>query len=416
MNNTYYTQVLDEPFYLGNDEFLSVITNGKVRHENEQSRDFNKDAGARAGLLRINAKTNETQFVDFHSLSEQGDRYRGVVVVDGYAYVMRTQKEKVDSIVRVAKINLETNEVTMIEEKGVTIHGTVTPKTFCGHFNFGRPIAVGTKIIYPPLNSGMIIEFDTVENKFIVHEIDEDFASIHSVYVPELNQVVFYPYGKPSNKLVILDFDSRVIKTAFADTASAFYHVNTANGKAVGAPLIMDSSDKFYFWIYDGKTIQSVEYVPESTDDLGGQMGFKYGTMQNNKLLTHTCWDGSRDLVTVDLDNCSLEIFKTGKPLGAKPVFKDEAVYLFPSITSPSTKDIPSTVFKYSEGTLEGAFELPSNNITSGAINDVDNVSILAPYEFNLSGNKLAAPLSVIDLESKSSKLIDIDLSLEEYA
>ena len=43
MSNTYFTQVLDEPYHLGNGEFLSVITNGKARHEGEETRDFNKD-------------------------------------------------------------------------------------------------------------------------------------------------------------------------------------------------------------------------------------------------------------------------------------------------------------------------------------------------------------------------------------
>ena len=413
MSNTYFTQVLDEPFYIGGNEFLSVITNGKVRHENEQTRDVNIDAGARAGLLRVNADTNETVFVDFHEKSDQGDRYRGVVVVNNNAYVMRTQKDKVDSIVRVAKVNLETNEVTMLEEKGVTVHGTVTPKTFCGHFNFGRPIAVDNKIIYPPLNSGMIIEFITDENKFVIHEIDEDFASIHSVYVPELNQVVFFPYGSPSNKLVVLDLESKMVKTVFSETASAFYHVNTADGKAVGAPLIMDSSEKFYFWIYDGQSIKSLEYVPETTDDLGGQMGFKYGTMLDSKLMTHTCWSGSKDLVSVDLQKESLEIYKTGKDLGAKPVAKDGTMFLFPSVQGASESSISNTVYKFQNGSLEDAFSLTSTNVTSGSINDVEDVSILAPFRFELEDNKLTAPLSVVNLTNKSSKVIDINLVLE---
>ena len=147
---------------------MSVITNGKARHEGEETRDFNKDAGARAGLLRINA--DKTTFVDFFDKSDNGDRYRGVAVVGNTAYVMRTQKDKVDSIIRVAAVDLTTNEVTMIEEKGVNVHGSETPKTFCGHFNFGRPITVGTKIIYPPVMSGMIIVFDTVANTFTVLE------------------------------------------------------------------------------------------------------------------------------------------------------------------------------------------------------------------------------------------------------
>ena len=51
MSNVYYTNVLDDPYYIGNGTFLSVVTNGKVRVEGETDRDYNKDAGAKAGLL-----------------------------------------------------------------------------------------------------------------------------------------------------------------------------------------------------------------------------------------------------------------------------------------------------------------------------------------------------------------------------
>ena len=134
MSTTFFSQVLDDPYYVNSNEYLSVITSGKVRTEGEQARDINKDAAAKAGLLRVNTETNQTNFIDFHKYSEPGDRYRCVVVVDNIAYVMRTQKKHVDSIVRMAAVDLDTNEVTMIEEKAVSIHGTETPKTFCGHF------------------------------------------------------------------------------------------------------------------------------------------------------------------------------------------------------------------------------------------------------------------------------------------
>ena len=117
MSTTFFSQVLDDPYYVNSNEYLSVITSGKVRTEGEQHRDINKDAAAKAGLLRVNTETNQTEFIDFHKYSEPGDRYRCVEVVDNVAYVMRTQKKHVDSVVRMAAVNLDTNEVEMIEEK-----------------------------------------------------------------------------------------------------------------------------------------------------------------------------------------------------------------------------------------------------------------------------------------------------------
>ena len=410
---TYFTQVLDEPHYINNGEFLSVISNGKVRQDGELTRDFNKDAGARPGLLRVNANEGTTTFVDFYEHSEPGDKYRGVAVVGNTAYVMRTQKDKVDSIVRVASVNLDTYEVTMIQEKGVTVHGSETPKTFCGHFNFGRPITVDNKIIYPPINSGMVVVFDAVDKTFTVHETDEKFASIHRVYVKDLNEVVFFPYGKTTNTLLTLNLETNSLTSHIAPTNGAFYHVNTNGSKAVGAPLIMDESDKMYFWIYDGTEVKSVEYIPESNDDMGGNMGFKYGTIHGNTLVTHTCWDGSQDLVYVNLDNATLETLKTNHSLGTKPVINEGIVYLFPSIQNPSTTNAPSKVFKVLDKSIEEAFDIGTSNITSGAINDVEHISVLAPYKFNLQDDKLNGELAIVNLTSKNSKLLSVDLSLE---
>jgi hypothetical protein len=390
-----------------------VITNGKVRHEGEESRDFNKDAGARAGLLRVNA--DKTTFVDFFDKSENGDRYRGIAVVGNTAYVMRTQKDKVDSTIRVAAIDLTTNEVTMIEEKGVTVHGSETPKTFCGHFNFGRPITVGTKIVYPPIMSGMIIVFDTVTNTFTVHETEEKFASIHSVYVEELNEVVFFPYGKTTNKLLTLDMETNTITAHEAPTNSAFYHVNTNGSKAIGAPLIMDGTTEFNFWIYDGETVQSVAYDSSSTDDMGGQMGFKYGTMNGNTLLTHTCWEGCKEFVSLNLDTLAIDNFETNESLGSKPVINAGDVYLFPSIQNPSMINPTTKVFKVEGQSLTEIMDLGTANITSGSINDTDSVTMLAPYKFDFSDAGLGSDMAIVDLNSKTSKLIPVNLSLEIY-
>jgi len=329
---------------------------------------------------------------------------------------MRTQKDKVDSIIRVAAVNLDTNEVTMIEEKGVTVHGSETPKTFCGHFNFGRPITVGTKIVYPPIMSGMIIVFDTVANTFTVHETEEKFASIHSVYVEDLNEVVFFPYGKTTNKLLTLDMETNTITAHEAPTNGAFYHVNTNGTKAVGAPLIMDGTTEFNFWVYDGDTVQSVAYDSSSTDDMGGQMGFKYGTMNGNTLLTHTCWEGCKEFVSLNLDTLAIDSFATNESLGSKPVINAGDVYLFPSIQNPSMVNPTTKVFKVEGTAINEVMDLGTANITSGSINDTDSVTMLAPYKFDFSDAGLGSDMAIVDLNSKTSKLIPVNLSLETYS
>ena len=204
MNTTFFSHVLDDPLYIGNSEYVTVVTSGKVNVIGE-ARDVNKDAAAKAGMLRVNTKTGSTQFINFNALSEPGDRYRGAVEVNGVVYVMRTQKKHIDSVVRIAAVNLADNSVEMIEERAVSIHGTETPKTFCGHFNFGRPITVGNKIVYPPLNSGVVIVFDTETRQSVAHDVPNDFSSIWSTYVPATNEVVFFPYGNLTTRLLVLN-------------------------------------------------------------------------------------------------------------------------------------------------------------------------------------------------------------------
>lgn len=414
MSNTFFSHVLDDPLYIGNDEYLSVITSGKVRVEGETTRDFNKDAAAKAGLLRVNAKTKETTFIDFHAYSEPGDRYRCVVVIDNTAYVMRTQKKHVDSVVRIAAVDLTTNTVSMIQEKAVSIHGTETPKTFCGHFNFGRPITVGKKIVYPPLNSGVVIVFDTETKTFVAHDVPDDTASIWSTYVPELNQVVFFPYGNKTTKLLVLDMGTNEHKFVDAPVASTFYKTFSHNGKAVGVPLVMDDTDKMHFWIYDGSTVDAVEYIPQASQTDTGMMGFKYGVVDNDVFYTHTCWEKGNELVKFDLINQTVETVKTDLSLGAKPVVINGEVFLFPSIQNPAMNDAPSAVYKLAGDKIVKDFALPTNNITYGPINDSSKSVLFVPYRFDLnSNNMLDSSLTVIDLETTSAETIKVELELE---
>lgn len=414
MLNTFFSHVLDDPYYIGNDEYLSVITSGKVRVEGEITRDFNKDASAKAGLLRVNTKTNETTFIDFHVHSEPGDRYRCVVVIDNIAYIMRTQKKHVDSIVRIAAVDLSTNEVEMIQEKAVSIHGTETPKTFCGHFNFGRPIVVGKKIVYPPLNSGVIIVFDTENRNFVAHDVPDDTASIWCSYVPELNQVVFFPYGNQTNQLLVLDMNAGQHKFVEAPVASSFYKTFSYNGKAVGVPLVMDDTDKMYFWIYDGNKIDAVEYIPSETHTDTGMMGFKYGVVDNDIFYTHTCWERGNELVKFDIINQTIETVKTDLSLGSKPMVVDNTVYLFPSIQNPAMTDAPSSVYKVENNQLVKDLSLPTNNITYGPINENSKTVLFVPYRFDFTDQmKLGSELTIVDLEKNQSRSVKVELELE---
>lgn len=414
MSNTFFSHVLDDPLYIGNDEYLSVITSGKVRVEGEATRDFNKDAAAKAGLLRVNAKTKETTFIDFHAHSEPGDRYRCVVVVDNTAYVMRTQKKHVDSIVRIAAVDLLTNTVSMIQEKAVSIHGTETPKTFCGHFNFGRPITVGKKIVYPPLNSGVIIVFDTETKTFVAHDVPDDTASIWSTFVPELNQVVFFPYGNKTNKLLVLDMATNQHKFVEAPEVGAFYKTFSHKGKAVGVPLVMDDTDKMHFWVYDGSKVDAIEYIPQASQTDTGMMGFKYGTIDNDVFYTHTCWEKGNELVKFDILNQTVETVKTGLPLGSKPVVVNGEVFLFPSIQNPVMADAPNTVYKLAGDKIVEELSLPTNNVTYGPINESESAVLLVPYRFDLNdSNKLDSSLTVVNFESNSADVIKVELELE---
>lgn len=414
MFKTFFSQVLDDPYYVNNNEYLSVITTGKVRVEGEQTRDINKDAAAKAGLLRVNTKTNETQFIDFHKHSEPGDRYRCVAVVDNTAYVMRTQKKHVDSVVRMAAVDLSTNNVEMIEEKAVSIHGTETPKTFCGHFNFGRPITVGKKIVYPPLNSGVIIVFDTETRQIVAHDVPDDTASIWGTYIPELNEVTFFPYGERTNKLLVLNLTTDEHKFVEAPNASAFYKTFAYEGKAIGVPLVMDDVDLMHFWIYDGEKIDTVEYTPSATSSSTGMMGFKYGTMNEGLFYTHTCWDQGNELVKFDVANKTIESIKTDLPLGAKPVISNNSVYLFPSIGNPSMNNAPNKVYRIVDSELVNDFDLPTNNVTYGPINDSDQSVLMVPYRFDLNDNmKLETELTIIDLQDSKAHSINVELELE---
>lgn len=415
MSNTFFSQVLDDPYYVGNNEYLSVITAGKVRVEGEVTRDFNKDAAAKAGLLRVNTKTKETTFVDFDVHSEEGDRYRCVVVVDNIAYVMRTQKKHVDSVVRIAAVDLATNQVTMIEEKAVSIHGTETPKTFCGHFNFGRPIVIGKKIVYPPLNSGVVIVFDTETTSFVSHDVPDDTASIWCTYVSELNEVVFFPYGNKTTKLLVLNLTSNQHKFIDASIASTFYNAFSHNGKAIGVPLTMGGIvDQMHFWVYDGKTVESFEYLTTAHPTGNSMMGFKYGVEDNNIFYTHTCGNTSNELVKFDLTRHSVETIKTDFHLGAKPFVLNNEVYLFPSIQNPEMANAPSSVFKIQGNKLIEEFKLPTNNVTYGPINNTDNSILLVPYRFDLNANnKLSSVLTVVDFDTKSAETVNIELELE---
>lgn len=414
MATTFFSHVLDDPLFVGNNEYITVVTTGKVNVENSSQRDFNKDAAAKAGLIRINSNTKKTTFVDFYDISEPGDRYRGAVIIDNFVYVMRTQKKHVDSIVRIAKVDLNTNTVEMIEEKAVSIHGTETPKTFCGHFNFGRPVAIGKKIVYPPLNSGVAIVFDTETNVFVAHDIPNDYASIWSTYIPETNEVVFFPYGNLTTNLLVLNLTTNQCETKTAPNAGTFYSAFSYNGTAYGVPLLMDASKTMYFWMYKNGKVDTLEYNPSSVE-AQGMVGFKYGTLDESIFYTHTCWENGQELIKFDLNDKKVEIIKTDLSLGAKPIVANGNVYLFPSIQNTAMLDAPSSVYKLVNGQIMKEFDLPNNNITYSPINEADNDIILVPYrfEYNETHNVLEAPLTIINLKNKSAEVVNLSLELE---
>jgi hypothetical protein len=409
MNTTFFSHVLDDPLYIGNGEYVSVVTSGKVNIIGE-ARDVNKDAAAKAGLVRINTNTKTTQFIDFNALSEQGDRYRGAIEVDGVVYVMRTQKKHVDSVVRIAAVNLKTNAVEMIEERAVSIHGTETPKTFCGHFNFGRPIAVGKKVIYPPLNSGVAIVFDTETRTFVAHDVPDTYSSIWSTHLLETNEVVFFPYGNQSKDLLVLNLTTNEHCFKQAPMASTFYSAFTHNGKAIGVPYIMGQKQFTHFWIYDGKDVNAIEYIPTSGIP---SAGFKYGSVSNDVFYTHTCTELNNELIEFDLKNGTIKNITTGLPLGAKPISINGNTYLFPSIQNTAMLDAPSSVFKLVNGQVVKEFDLPTNNISYGPINENQGSVLFVPYKFDLVDGKLISTLTLVDLESATASAVEVSLDLE---
>jgi hypothetical protein len=60
--------------------------------------------------------------------------------------------------------------------------------------------------------------------------------------------------------------------------------------------------------------------------------------------------------------------------------------------------------------------DLGTANITSGSINDTDSVTMLAPYKFDLSDAGLGGDMAIVDLNTKTSKLLPVNLSLETYS
>lgn len=414
MSTTFFSHVLDDPVYIGNNEYISVVTDGKLNLADTHIRDMNKDAAVKAGLLRINAKTKKSTFINFHRLSEKGDRYRGAVCINDHVYVMRTQKKHVDSVVRIAKINLKTNEVVMIEERAITVHGKATPKTFCGHFNFGRPLVIDNKIIYPPLNSGVVIVYDTITNVFVAHDVPEDYSSIWSTYLPDSEEVVFFPYGNLTDNLLILNLRTNEQKFAKSPNPGTFYSTFTYKNVAVGVPLLMNPSDKMYFWLYSDDKISNIEYRPRNIQTYS-MIGFKYGILNSGNYYAHTCWDKGQELVKVNLDKHSIEIIKTDLSLGARPVYVDGSMYLFPSIQNKEMLNAPNSVYRMVNGIPMKEFELPTNNISYAPINDSAQDLILVPYKFdyNIESRKLQAPISVINLKDKCAEILNLELDLE---
>lgn len=412
MSKIYFTNVLDDPYYVGNGIFLSVVTNGKVRVEGEASRDYNKDSGAKAGLLKIDTTNETVKFIDFGAHSEDGDRYRGVVVVGDYAYVMRTQKKHVDSKVRMAKVNLTTDCVEMFEDAAISIHGVETPKTFCGHFNFGRPIAVNGKIIYPPLNSGVVIVYNTAENKMISIDVDNDSASIQSAYLKETNEVLFFPYGNTTNKLMVLSLDDYSVRYILAPIDGSFYGAVSSGNKVVGLPLSMNETNQLNFWIYNGVEITTVPYTLDETVSATGQLGFKYGVIIDNQLVAHSCWDRCQELISLNLDTLELTTTRTNNALGSTPIVGKD-ILLLPSIQHPSMSSVINSAFTVTNKELVESFKLETNNIYAGMSSYDNHKAITVPFRFDLENDVLKSELMFIDTDTKTSKKIAIELEIE---
>jgi len=412
MSKVYFTNVLDDPYYVGNGVFLSVVTNGKVRVEGEQQRDYNKDSGAKAGLLKIDTVTETVKFIDFSALSENGDRYRGVAVIDNCAYVMRTQKKHIDSKVRMAKVDLSTDTVEMFEDKAISIHGVETPKTFCGHFNFGRPVVAGTKIVYPPLNSGVVIVYDTAVNKMISVDVADDAASIQSSYLEKTNEVLFFPYGNITNKLMIMSLNDFSIRYIDSPVPGSFYGGVSSKDRVIGLPLSMVDTAELNFWVYDGINITPVSYSFSDSVSATGQIGFKYGTIVDNNFVAHSCWDRCQELININLDTLKLTVTKTNNALGSTLIAND-SLLLLPSIQHPSMSNAPSSAYSIDDNQLSESFKLATNNIYSGLSSSDSDKAITVPFRFDLDNGILKSELMFINTGDKTSKIISVELELE---
>lgn len=408
MTNAFFSHVLDDPIYIGNNEYLSIVTQGK-----NNGLDVSKETNAKAGVLRVNAETGQTAFIDLYTHSDSGDRYRAGVMIDDKVYIMRTQKEFVDSKVRIAIVNTLDNEVEMLEDNAVAVHGSIVPKLFCGHFNFGRPVVVGKKIIYPPLNSGVLIVFDTEARKFYGIDVPTQFSSIWATFVPELNQVVFFPYGDTSSQIMTLDMKTMKVAYVASPEGCTFYNAFTYNGKAYGAPLRFGQAQTASFWTYDGSTVTASEYVFE--DKTAYNVGLKYGIVDGNQFIGHTCYEQNREVIKFDLDTGVVTACKTDLELGATPVKYLDTTYLFPSIQSKDMQDAPNAVYTLnSDGTVATSFALPTNNVSYSPINGHGDKLILVPYrfEYDAATSKVSSQVTVVDLKAKSAHTIDINLDV----
>jgi hypothetical protein len=75
--------------------------------------------------------------------------------------------------------------------------------------------------------------------------------------------------------------------------------------------------------------------------------------------------------------------------------------------------DAPGAVYKLVNGQVVKDFDLPTNNISYGPINDNQGSVLLVPYKFELNNGKLDSVLTIIDLETSTAKSVDISLELE---
>jgi len=407
MTNAFFSHVLDDPIYIGNNEYLSIVTQGK-----NNGLDVSKETNAKAGVLRVNAETGQTHFIDLYTHSDSGDRYRAGVKIDDKVYIMRTQKQFVDSKVRIAVINTLDNQVEMLEDDAVSVHGSIVPKLFCGHFNFGRPVVVGKKIIYPPLNSGVLIVFDTEAQKFYGIDVPMQFSSIWATYVEELNEVVFFPYGDTSSQVMSLNMTDMSIKYTQATTGCTFYNAFSKNGKAYGVPLRFGQPQEASFWVYDGSTVESVDY--QFDDKTAHNVGFKYGIVQGNEFIGHTCYEQNRELVKFDLETNTIQKIQTNLEIGATPVKFDDSLYFFPSIQSKDMQEAPASVFTVTNGQVVKSFDLPTNNISYSPINGSGDKIVLVPYKFDYdqASSKVKSTITVVDLKDKSAHGIDFTLDV----